>query len=191
MKHHHTFTKAVSAQESAHPVRRSCLSQKRQTPHTTPLLLRVDSRELTRIDLLDLRQRQPHLVPVQRRLPRLQRVALKVHRLQLLLVAQLALHLREVRQLAVAGPELFQVDERAKVRQILDRVAGYVNDAEVGVVLEAVGGREGVVGDVEFFEIDEFGEAGDGGEAVGLDGENLEVRKSVEALWRRVSVASE
>ena len=65
-----------------------------------------------------------------------------------------------------------------EVLEVGDLVVGDVEDAEVGIGGEG-GGRDGgevVVRDVEFFEGGEGGEGGDGGEAVGLDGEDFEVR---------------
>jgi hypothetical protein len=50
---------------------------------------------LTSINLHNLRQRQPHFIPIKRRLLPLQWIALKVHRLQLFLIAQLLLDFLE------------------------------------------------------------------------------------------------
>lgn len=53
--------------------------------------------QLTSIDLLNMRYRQPHLIPIYGRSSCLQRITLKVNRLQILLLSQLALDLVEVR----------------------------------------------------------------------------------------------
>jgi hypothetical protein len=50
---------------------------------------------LTSINLHNLRQGQPHFIPIKRRLLSLQRITLKVHRLQLFLIAQLLLNFLE------------------------------------------------------------------------------------------------
>lgn len=61
-------------------------------------------------------------------------------------------------------------------------VVGEVDDAQGGVPLEAAQRGDGVVGEVDFFETGEVGEAADVGEAVGLDGEDAEVLEGVEVL---------
>ena len=66
---------------------------------------------LTGINLLDLRQRQPHFVAVKHRLRLLQGVTFEIHRLQFFLVLELLFNLVEVAQLAIARPELLQVFE--------------------------------------------------------------------------------
>lgn len=82
----------------------------------------------TSINLHHLRQRQPHLIPIQRRLRPLQRVSLKVHSLELLLICQLALHLAEISEFTVTRPELGEVGESLEPAQVLDGVGADVDD---------------------------------------------------------------
>lgn len=146
------------------------------------LLAPVLNKQLTRINLLNLRQRQANLIPIQRRLRPLQRVALEVHRRQHLLIPQFALDFLETAQLAITRPELGQVCQAIQTAEMLDGVCADVDYFELSVVFEAGDLGEEVVGDVEFFEVGEGFEAGDCAEAVGLYGEDTQVCECGEAL---------
>lgn len=105
---------------------------------------------LTGVNLADLRQRQPQLVPIQHRLALLHGVALKVNFFQLLLVTQCALNLAEIGDLAIAGPDVL---ERFQVLQALERADGVgleVEDFQLGVLRQGREGGDFVVRDVEF-----------------------------------------
>ena len=143
----------------------------------------LDRVELTSIDLDDLGQGEANFIPVHRGLVSLQGIALKVHRLELFLVGEFALNFLETGQFAVACPELGQVGKAREAGQVVDGVGADVDDAQVGVVLQAGKVGEEVVRDVEFFEVGEGGEAGDAAEAVGLDAEDLEIGEVVQASY--------
>ena len=51
-----------------------------------------------------------------------------------------------------------------------DWIVGDIEGAEFGIGVEAGYLRQGVVGDVEFFQVGKGGKTGDGGKAVGLYG---------------------
>lgn len=101
--------------------------------------------ELTRINLHDLRQCQPHLVSIHRRPLGLQWVPFKIHRLQLLFIPQLALHLLETRQFVVGCPQLFQVLQMGDVFQLRNFIVGEIQDAQRGIGLESTEVGDGVM----------------------------------------------
>lgn len=61
------------------------------------------------------------------------------------------------------------------VCQVEDLVVGNIKDAQIGIVLEAGDLGQGVVGDVEFFELVEIGQAGYLWESVGLYRQDFEL----------------
>jgi hypothetical protein len=72
--------------------------------------------------------------------------------------------------------------EFGEVFELRDLVVGKVENAQIGVVLEARKIGDGVVGEVELFQVLKVREARDAGEAVGLDGDDAEVGEGVEIL---------
>ena len=92
----------------------------------------------------------------------LERIAFKVHSLELLFISQLALDFVEVAKFAVAGPKLGEVGEAVEASEMLNGICANVDDVEVGVVFESGDLSEEVVRDVQFFEVDELVETGNG-----------------------------
>lgn len=89
---------------------------------------------LTRVNLLDVRYRQPHLVSIQSHLPSLQRIALKVHRLELLEWTQFFLNLLKTRQFTVACPKLLEFRQVLEPGEVFDGIRRNVNDLQVRVI---------------------------------------------------------
>jgi hypothetical protein len=116
-----------------------------------------------------MRQRQSNLIPIHGRAICLQWIALEINRLQLLLVLQLSLDLVKAGELVIRCPQLFQILQCTEVLEVGDLVVREVEDTEGGGGFETGEVRDGVVGEVEFFQVWEVGESGDAGEAVGLD----------------------
>ena len=79
-------------------------------------------RQLTSIDLLYLRQRQPHFIPVHDVAACLQRVPLEIYRVQTLDRSEFALHLLEACEEVAARPQLFQVLQMGHVLEVADLI---------------------------------------------------------------------
>lgn len=111
------------------------------------------------IDLLDLRQRQPDLIPVQCRASQLQRVAFEIHSLKFLLVLEFLLNLFEGGQSIAGCPELLQMCEMGQIGEMVDLIVRNVEDTELGVGVEARYRGQGVVGNIELLEVKKIGRA--------------------------------
>ncbi len=77
---------------------------------------------LTRINLHNLRQRQPDLIPIHDRVLRLQRIPLQIHRPQLFLVPQLPLHLLKRFERIARGPQFLEMTQMAEIGQVRDLI---------------------------------------------------------------------
>ena len=64
---------------------------------------------LTSINLLDIRQCQAHLIPINSWPIQLQRIALEINSLQLLLIPELALNFLKASKLIIRTPQLLEV----------------------------------------------------------------------------------
>jgi hypothetical protein len=113
----------VASQTRTYAVRNKVLARIHINDHNATEL---GGSQHTRINLLDLRQRQPHLIPVHSRTIRLQRIPLEIHRLQLLLILQLALDLVKARELVIRRPQLLQILQCAEVLEVGELVVGEV-----------------------------------------------------------------
>lgn len=128
-------------------------------------------------------QGQLDLVPIQRPLFCLKRVSFKIHRLQIHLVTQLLFNLLEAAELAVAGPELLQLGQLLETTQMLNRVTADIDDPEICVVIKPIDGCQEVMRDMELLQVVETGQPGNGGETVGLNRKDFEIRECVKAFY--------
>lgn len=113
-----------------------------------------------------MRNGKSDLIAVEHGLIPLQRGSFEVDGLQVFLVPQFPLHLVEAAELGVAGPQLLQLREVAEALEMFYRVVADVDDAQVGVVVQARDLGQLVVGDVQLFQVDELVQAGDGFQAI-------------------------
>lgn len=132
-------------------------------------------RQLTSINLLQLRQSQPNLISIQDWISCLQRISLQIHCLELLFICKLTFYLLEAGELVVRRPKLFELCQVAYVFQVLDFVASDIENMQVGVGVETGEVSDSIVGNIELFEVDEAGKTSERSEFVGWEGEDFEV----------------